>query len=260
MTIFFNRYLLWPLLLTGHFLAASLLAWQLLAQINFAYPLGYQLLDIKQHIQHYGPLNHYKPEFGQTTPKEHQQLFAEITDAVQNHGHGLAEISYRLPNGTQTPLMREAEVIHLQDVANLIDIFYLIGAVGFVIWLVLLAYSRQQKQHFPSLKKILIGFGLGLTVIAAGVLLIGSKAVFYWLHVQIFPDNHEWFFFYQDSLMTTLMKAPDLFGFITVILVLVFAVIWAVSVWGMQKGLAATQVQQTAAPTTAKKTSRKKKR
>ena len=43
---------------------------------------------------------------------------------------------------------------------------------------------------------------------------------FYALHEWIFPDNHQWFFYYQESLMTVLMKAPDLFGAISVLIAL----------------------------------------
>lgn len=230
-----RNFLLWPLLLLGHLLAVSLLAWHLLAQVNFAYPLGYKVLDVEQHIRHFGPLNRYKKEFEQTTKAEHLDLFAQITRAVQNHGEGLADIRYRLSNGTTTPLMREAEVIHLQDVANLIDVLYWAGLIGGLAWLCLLAYAYRQRVPFPALKKILLGFVSGLVLITLTILLIGPKAVFYWLHEQIFPDEHEWFFFYQDSLMTTLMKAPDLFGFIAVILVVVIMVLWGLSVWGMTR-------------------------
>ncbi|HTF84873.1 MAG TPA: DUF1461 domain-containing protein [Cellvibrio sp.] len=230
-----RNFLLWPLLLLGHLLAVSLLAWHLLAQVNFAYPLGYKVLDVEQHIRHFGPLNRYKKEFEQTTKAEHLDLFAQITRAVQNHGEGLADIRYRLSNGTTTPLMREAEVIHLQDVANLIDVLYWAGLIGGLAWLCLLAYAYRQRIPFPALKKILLGFVSGLVLITLTILLIGPKAVFYWLHEQIFPDEHEWFFFYQDSLMTTLMKAPDLFGFIAVVLVAVIMVLWGLSVWGMTR-------------------------
>lgn len=232
---FSSRLLLWPLLLIGHLLTISLLSWHLLAQFNFAYPFGYKILNIDQHIERYGPLNRYKPYFAQTTPAEHHHLFAAITDAVQNHGKGLAEISYRLPDGTRTALMREAEITHLQDVANLIDVFYWVGWLGGLLWLLLFFIVYRQQRSFPSLKKILGGFGLGLIAIVATVLIIGPQAIFYWLHIQIFPDEHEWFFYYQDSLMTTLMKAPDLFGFITMTLVLFFTVLWALSVWGMTR-------------------------
>lgn len=233
----FNRYLLWPLFLTGHLLATSLLAWHLLAQINFGYPLGYQLLAIDEHIQEYGPLNRFKSDFAQTTSAEHQQLFGEITRAVQNHGKGLAHISYRLPSGEYTPLMREPEVIHLQDVANLIDVFYFSGLVGTGVWLLLLAYAYAAHRPFPDVKKILLGFVTALATLSVATLLIGAETVFYWLHEQIFPDEHEWFFFYQDSLMTTLMHAPQLFGLISVLLVALLALLWGVSVWAMAHGL-----------------------
>jgi imidazoleglycerol-phosphate dehydratase len=79
MSRLFDRYLLWPLLLIGHLLAASLLAWHLLAQVNFAYPVGYQLLDIHGHIQTFAPENRYKDHFEHTSREEHKRLFAEIT-------------------------------------------------------------------------------------------------------------------------------------------------------------------------------------
>jgi hypothetical protein len=235
--LLFNRYLLWPLLLTSHFLAISLLSWHLLVQVNFAYPLGYQLLAIGEHIQRYGPENRYKDHFAETTSDEHFHVFSEIVTAIQDSGKGLANISYRLPDDTLMPLMRTPEVVHLQDVANLIDSFYVAGIVGIFIWLVLLAYAYYQRCKFPPLKKILAGFAGVILCTMLMVLAIGPTAVFYWLHVHIFPDEHEWFFFYQDSLMTTLMKAPDLFGFIAMILVGTLVLLWAMTIWGMACGL-----------------------
>ncbi len=51
------------------------------------------------------------------------------------------------------------------------------------------------------------------------VLVIGRARCFYQFHVWIFPDDHQWFFYYQESLMSTLMKAPVLFGYIAAVLV-----------------------------------------
>jgi hypothetical protein len=51
-----------------------------------------------------------------------------------------------------------------------------------------------------------------LAVAVIAVLLIGPKTVFYTLHTWVFPAGHAWFFYYQDSLMTTLMQAPNLFA------------------------------------------------
>jgi hypothetical protein len=231
----FNRFFLWPLLLTGHLLAMSLLAWHLLAQVQFGYPLAYSLMNIEAHIQQYGPLNRFKGQFEQTTPEEHKAIFAEISRAVQNSGQGLADISYPLSDGRHEQLMREPEVIHLQDVANLIDRFYLTGVAGLALWLPLLVYARWQKRHLPPIKKIVLGFLSALLVLTLLTLVIGPVKVFYWLHEQIFPDDHEWFFYYQESLMTTLMKAPDLFGLISIWLLALILALWGLSLWGMQK-------------------------
>ena len=58
------------------------------------------------------------------------------------------------------------------------------------------------------------GLLLGGLLAAVGLVLLiaGPTAVFYQLHIWIFPDDHQWFFYYQESLMSTMMKAPDLFG------------------------------------------------
>lgn len=241
----FNRFFLWPLLLTGHLLAMSLLSWHVLAQVNFAYAIGYNLLDIDDHIQLYGPQNQYKDHFAQTTSNEHSQIFGAIVKAIQHHGQGLATIEYRLPDGSLTPLMREAEVIHLQDVANLIEQFYIAGIIGVFLWLLLMAYAYYQHEKFPPLNKILAGFTGVIALAAVITLAVGPTEIFYWLHIQIFPDEHEWFFFYQDSLMTTLMKAPAIFGFISVLLMGLLGLLWAISLAAMARGLNANSAAMT---------------
>ena len=69
----------------------------------------------------------------------------------------------------------------------------------------------------------IIGF-----ILCCGVLLVlvGPVEVFYALHEWVFPANHQWFFYYEDSLMSTLMKAPDLFGAIALLLSGLAAVIF----------------------------------
>lgn len=229
----FDRYLLWPLLLTGHLLAVALLAWHLLAQVNFAYPLGYQWLDVHTHIQTFGPENRYKDHFEHTSKAEHHRLFGEITRAIQTGGQGLTDIRYTLPSGQQETLLRPPEVVHLKDVAKLVRDIYRLGMVGAALLLLTLSYACYRRRRLPSARKLLTGFAIAITALAALVLLIGPVRVFYRLHDYIFPDDNPWFFYYQDSLMTTLMKAPDLFGFIAVLLLALFALLWGVSVWAM---------------------------
>lgn len=232
-----NRYIFWPVFFTCQLIALALVSWHVLAQIHFAYPTGYQLLALDKHIAEFAPLNRYKDDFEFTTAKDHWRLFAEISDAVQASGAGLREISYTLKNGSTTALMHEAEIIHLQDVANLIDVFYATGTVCLLLWIGLIFFAHRKELTLPPVKKILLGFLAGFGIIAVIVFIIGPTAVFYWLHVQVFPDGHQWFFYYQDSLMTTLMKAPDIFAFIAALLLLLLIALWCASLYGINHWL-----------------------
>lgn len=230
-----KRFIFWPLFFTCQLIALALVSWHLLAQFHFAYPSGYQLLDLDKHIAEFAPLNRYKDDFEFTAPEEHWRLFGEISAAVQSGGKGLGDISYTLKTGERTALMHEAEIIHLQDVANLIDVFYLTGIVCLLIWIGLITYAYYQKLKLPAVKKILLGFLAGFVLIAIIVSAIGPTAVFYWFHVQVFPDGHQWFFYYQDSLMTTLMKAPDIFAFIAILLLSLLILLWCASLYALNR-------------------------
>lgn len=225
----FDRFLLWPVLFFCHLLVANLLAWHLLAQVDFGYALGYSVLDIGSHIEEFGPQNRYRPDFEKTDRDEHFRLFGAITDGIQSDGEGLAEIRYPLVDGTRATLLRPQEVVHLQDVARLIKHYYQAGSVAAVLLLGLLIYSFRCRRPPPKPTKILTIFGAVVVAGAIALWLIGSVRVFYWLHQYAFPKDNPWFFYYQDSLMTTLMKAPDLFGFIGLLLLALTAVIWSIS-------------------------------
>ncbi|WP_229837571.1 lipoprotein intramolecular transacylase Lit [Cellvibrio zantedeschiae] len=216
-------------------MATALLAWHLLAQFSFAYPLGYQLLKLDQHIAEYAPLNRHIHGFQFTQPKEHWELFAQITRAVQHNGEGLADIYFKLPNNTHIPLMHTAEIIHLQDVSHLINAFYVAGGIGLLLWIIFFTLAYAQKMSFPSPRDIVLGFCGGIFLISTFILSVGSTKVFYWLHTKVFPEGHQWFFYYEDSLMTTLMKAPDIFAFIAVLLLVVLMLIWGLSTFGMAR-------------------------
>ncbi|HWV15634.1 MAG TPA: DUF1461 domain-containing protein [Cellvibrio sp.] len=257
-------FLFWPVFFISHLLAVSLLAWHLLAQINFAYPLGYTLLNISAQVQEFAPHNRYKAGFEQTTSAEHVRLFAEIVDAIQHHGKGLAEIKYTLPDGRSSELMHNAEIIHLQDVANLLDRLYSIGISAGIIWLILLAIAHRFKLSQPPLARVLLGSCIGLAVISIGVIGLGATEVFYWLHTQVFPEGHQWFFYYEESLMTTLMKAPDIFGFIALLLLGLIIILWAASIWASNRLLKPVAIAASptpvAAPTTHKRAKAKRKK
>ena len=235
--------LVWCLVLISQLIVGALIAWQILAQTHFAYPLAYDALAIDEHITRFAPKNRFRPHFETTDKEQHLQLFAEIGEAIQDHGNGLADITYVTSTGRKIQLLRKAEVIHLQDVANLVDFFYLVAGISVVVLLVSLVTAWKLSLRFPGVKAIALGIVAVIAAVSLPLLVIGPKKVFYWLHVQIFPPEHEWFFYYQESLMTTLMKAPDLFGFIGALLGVLGLVFWLVQIvavrWYFQKHMVA---------------------
>lgn len=230
-----ERFIFWPLFFTSQLLALAWISWVLLAQCHFAYPVGYRLLGLDQTIAQYAPHNRFKADFEFTTPPDHWRLFGQISDAVHAGGKGLAEITYPLKNGQPAALLHAAEIIHLQDVAHLIDVLYGVGMASLALWFVLIFILWQRHMPWPPVHQILRGFLVGFSVIATAVFAIGPTAVFYWFHEQAFPAGHQWFFYYQDSLMTTLMKAPDIFAFIAVLLLAVFTALWCVALYGLPR-------------------------
>lgn len=229
----------WPLIFISAIVVSALIAWHLIAQANFAYKALYSALEIDQHIQRFGPTNHYKVGFEKTDTEQHIALFGHIVDAIQHKGHGLSDIRYdygiTTPNGTTEiiteQLLRTPEITHLEDVSRLIDGFYWAGAIGFLLLCVAITLCRKGYLTWPGWMSILGGVviitgGLGWILYSQGFV-----RVFYWLHEQIFPDGNEWFFFYQDSLMTTLMKAPDLFAYIAAIWGVVSMIIFPVVIY-----------------------------
>jgi len=95
-----------------------------------------------------------------------------------------------------------------------------VGLTATLLWLAGLLWIHRQGWTPPAPARVAAG-GLAMVAVSGvAVVVIGPVKVFYAAHNAVFPPGHEWFFYYQDSLMTTLMKAPDLFGFIAVVWVL----------------------------------------
>jgi hypothetical protein len=205
----------WVLFGLTALLTAAYIAWLTLAQINFLYPLWHDVIGIDRTIEIFGPQNRYRQGFQQTSEAERSRLFAAIVDAIHNQGKGLRELVYHDTSGRALGrLLREPEILHLKDVARLIDQLKRFGLGASISTVALLIVIRQQRLPVPSLASLMLGAAVPLGSVTAVVLLLGPVEVFYWLHTLIFPPGHEWFFYYQDSLMSTMMKAPDLFGYI----------------------------------------------
>ena len=193
--------------------AALLLSWLLLARLDFLYPLWYRVLGIEDHIALYAPQNrHGRADFAQTSPAEHQRLFGLIVQAICGRTE-LAAIEYRDQQGRVIgQLLQADEIGHLQDVARLVKLLLVVGWVSLAGAVGLVLLLRLRRWALPPPRKVV---GATALLLGAGGLLLalmGPQQTFDLLHEWIFPPDHPWFFYYQDSLMTTLMKAPQIFA------------------------------------------------
>lgn len=193
--------------------AALMVAVELSSWLNYAYPFWYDLLDIQQHINTYAPQNAYIPNFETLTPAAHQQAFAETVRAVHNQGQGLAEIQFIDSNGQSHPLYWHDEIVHLQDVAHLLDWLRYAGLVAMMLCWAFLQYARYRGLAFRWVS-VALGPVAIVVLLALCFAVWGFEPVFNQLHIWAFPPEHPWFFYYQESLMSTLMKAPDLFLYV----------------------------------------------
>lgn len=205
----------WAYLLVTVWLAVSL-AWSVYARFDYGYGYWYERQGIAEHIATYAPLHPYKRGFAQLSPEQHIEAFRQIVESVHNHGAGLTQIQYQVAGQAPVVLLDHAEVEHLVDVSNLLDwgraAFYLL----FPVWLCLVFLLRDGVLPAWRLRMAAMFGSLLPLVVALGVM--GHKALFYRIHVMIFPANHQWFFYWEESLMSTLMKAPYLFGDIAVVM------------------------------------------
>ena len=211
----------WVYLLVTVWLAVSL-AWSVYARFDYGYGFWYQKQAIAQHIATYAPQHPYKSGFALLSAEQHITAFRQIAASVHNHGEGLEQIQYQVSGQAPVALLDQAEVEHLQDVARLLDwgraAFYLLCP----LWLLLIFMLRNDPLPGWRLRMAAM-FGSLLPLVAAlGVM--GPKELFYRLHVMIFPSDHQWFFYWEESLMSTLMKAPYLFGGIAMVLACVAVV------------------------------------
>ncbi|KAG1682860.1 Peptide methionine sulfoxide reductase MsrB [Nymphon striatum] len=193
-------------------------SWWLLSKVDFTYSYLHDHAGIAENIERYAPKNSYKNDFVNTTKEKRVELFSGIVDSIQNKGLGLEGLSYSDKNNKSIPLLTEAEVIHLQDVAVLLKKASLVAGVATLLWLIIVLMMRNRGQQLPPAKQV-VATSLIVLMIIAGVLSLGPEKVFNQLHIWAFPDNHQWFFYYEESLMSTMMKAPYLFAYIAALTV-----------------------------------------
>lgn len=207
------------------------LSWIILALANFSYGFWHDYAGIGEVVDRWGGSNRFKQGFETTTRDERVRLFAAINLAIHRSGEGLEAIEFTAPGLAPQQLLREPEVIHLQDVANLIDVGKGVALGGLVVLAGSLVLIRRRQWPMPRPVHQLWGLAAVAVMILIPVLVMGPTEFFYLLHVWIFPADHEWFFYYQDSLMSTLMAAPTLFGWIALEWVAVCLALFALLLW-----------------------------
>jgi uncharacterized membrane protein len=239
------------------------MSWQLSKSANFFYGFWYQSLQIEATIKKNVVNNTQgKRDFPVEDTRLHQEKFADIVQAIHQQGAGLDRISYPNSAGHIRRLLTDSEVVHLQDVANLLDKVSQLWLSNLLLLLSLLVlYTRKQGfSHsdasrgngianaklaegesskvelvvasvttVPKGKHKLIAVLLLCLFVVVVLSLWGFTSLFYYLHTIVFPADHQWFFYYRDSLMATIMKAPDIFSAIAAQLLIV-ALLLAVGV------------------------------
>jgi hypothetical protein len=162
----------------------------------------------------YAPRNrNNKNEFELTSKDERVVLFHGIVEAIHHQGDGLESLSYTSSANKQVLLLTEAEILHLKDVAGLLDKLKPLVLLTTIFWIFLVLLIYFKRFQVPTSKQLLLNTILLLVVVAI-ILSFGPERIFNQLHIWVFPENHQWFFYYEDSLMSTMMKAPDLFAYI----------------------------------------------
>lgn len=208
-----GRALLWLLLALG-LLAASLLAtWCAWSAADFGYRYWHGAIGIGAAIERYGPENRYRAGFATTTLDERARLFGEIVTAINSDTDTLKGLRYHAPDGRVLGrLLRPPEIQHLKDVAWLVGWFKAVAIALALAALAIAALAIRRGWPLPRLRAFAGGTaGIG-ALIALVLVVFGPTTVFYTLHTWIFPPDHQWFFYYQNSLMSTMMYAPVLFG------------------------------------------------
>ncbi len=206
----------WLLFLLLTFVITLPISWWGMAKVDFFYSNLYESIGIDTHIERYAPRNRFnKTEFEKTSKTKRLDLFSGVVDAIHNKGVGIESLSYnRVSDQTKVSLFTDAEVIHLKDVANLLDKLKPVVVALFLVWLLVMSWIFLKRIKLPSAKRLSL-LALVLVGVSILLLLLGPEKVFNQLHIWAFPDNHQWFFYYEDSLMSTMMKAPDLFAYIS---------------------------------------------
>jgi len=226
------------LLLFSTFIAL-LFAWYIGAYFNFAFPLLYEFLDISSSIQLHAPQNIYKKDFSSTVSTQHFELFAQIVEGISLDANQVKNYLGQLTYGNaEQPVidtfLHAKEIQHLYDVSVLLKTIKIASLTLAILGIALITAAKIitpieiGKNKFRKRDVYFLVAPLFL-LLGIALLLFGFESVFYQLHEWFFPAGHQWFFYYYESLMTPLMKAPDLFVYIGSLILFIFIIFqWAI--------------------------------
>ena len=210
-----------------------MLSWRALSETNFFFSQIYEYNGIEEQIAKYGPQNRNRNGFETTTKSERAKIFGEIVRSVNNGGQGLEDIVYRDASGEIIDtFLTQPEIDHLNDVARLIGhlsriLSYfaaILGVLVMVFWIGK-AWKNIDKWRPYTVAKSFLSILALLLVCCGMVLAVGPQRVFYALHEWIFAGMAPWHFYFQESLMTTMLTEP-LFGSISILLMVSAFAIW----------------------------------
>lgn len=192
--------------------------WVSLSKVDFLYAYWYENTELERFINFYAPQNKFKKDFELVDKKGRIELFSQIVEEINSGGVHLADIVYYDQEGKIIDVfLRDPERIHLEYVSKIVTVFKYTSSFSLLALVFVLLLVYFYSNSVPSFKKI--GWQYFYIFLFSGVvvLIYGPENFFVWLHETIFPIDHQWYFYYQESLMTTLMMAPDLFAYIGVV-------------------------------------------
>jgi hypothetical protein len=210
------------------FFICLVLSWHFLSKANFFFDTLYDMHQIESHIAEFAPQNRQnRINFELTSKNERIRIVGKILRTVNSKGVGLETIKYFNTDGVPVNLfLTLAEVEHLKDVSVLVHLMNSIAFILIIIFIIIFSLAWRYKTTTPSLLMLTCSM-VGFVIITTGcIIFIGPQIVFNELHEWVFADKSEWHFYYQDSLMTTLLKAPDTFATIAILMTAIALIFW----------------------------------
>ncbi len=203
------------------------ISWNALVKASFNYDFWYEQLNIKHTVEFYAPKNPQHKNFFYTDKQQHSRLFSEIVTATTNKPERLSQIRYKAAGESNSKqMLTQDEITHLKDVNTLIRHFNSISYIAiatFIITSILMLFLS-----IPPPRVLVTCSIAACIVVTTGltVFIYGPVEFFYALHIIVFPAGHKWFFYYNESLMSMIMQAPNIFGYISATLILIASTIF----------------------------------